>query len=526
MSTHRRGIGAGRRPTATRRARCTTLAALLVVVTSACGGGNTTASFGPKKVDIPVPDAGGPEAGPKREREAPPPSGATRESPFPAVQRAQLANGLELATVTSHALPLVQVRVLVRAGSGFGAVPGAAELTGQLLKDGGTRAMTSGELLRRIETLGADLNVHTTFDATVLTMAVPSGELGEALALISQVVREPRFDTTELRKLKTRETDEAQDNARSSGTWTATRVVFRNVFPDKHPYATFGLVPSEIANVDGSTIREFHRRFYVPKATTLVLAGDVEAAAAKELATRYFGSWTGGEPPPVAFPPPRPRDKTRVIVAHRPKSVQSDIYVAMLAPPRNSAIWPAVRVANQVLGGGVASRLFTDVREQRSLAYRTSSQLFELAHGDLPLVAYAGTQTPKTTQAVRGILENLTRMTSAPPTAAETQTARRYLSDLFAIRMETIGSIADMVVTQDTFGLPDGYWDAYRRELIATEPPQVAEASRGIFTPHRALIVVAGDADIIASELASFGAVTVVDPEAEFRPIRTIEEPR
>jgi predicted Zn-dependent peptidase len=413
------------------RTRSATLAALLAVGAVGCGGA-TPASYGPHKVELPA--TGGVKAAPTTQTTAAtsaPPSGTSKESPFPAIERGSLANGMQVAVVTSRALPIVQLRVLVRAGSGFGATAGVATLTGDMLKDGGTRRMASAELLRKVETLGADLAVRTDFDATVLSMAVTKDQLPEALSLLSQVVREPRFDNDELKKLKARTTDEAESAARSSGQWTATRLVFRDLFPERSAYATYGLVPSEIAKVDGAQVREFHRRFYVPKSTTLVLAGDVDAGTARSLAERSFGSWAGGEPPRVEIAPARAPEKTRVIIAHRPKSVQSDVYVAMLAPARrgdgedakaSEARWAAVRVANQVLGGGVASRLFTDVRERRSLAYRTNAQILELARGDQPLLVHAGTETAKTSQVVRGLLENLGRMTTSPPTADKSLT--------------------------------------------------------------------------------------------------------
>jgi zinc protease len=498
--------------------------AAMFALLAACSP-HAAASFGPNKVDIPAFDAAHRTTNAESSHGAgAPPSGATKESPFPAVATSKLANGLGVDVVTARALPIVQVRVLVRAGSGYGPAPGVATLTGDMLKDGGTRAMSSAELLKRVETLGADLSVTTDFDATVLAMAVTKDQLPEALSILSQVVREPRFDGDELRKLKARTVDELEDDARSSGSYTATRLVFRELFPEKSAYGTYSLVPSEVTRVDGAAVRDFHRRFYVPKTTTLILAGDVDETTAKALAEKSFGSWTGGDPPKVELASPHAPSRPRVLVAHRPKSVQSDVYVAMIAPARKTEGWPAVRVANQVLGGGVASRLFTDVREQRSLAYRTSAQVLELAHGEQPLVVYAGTETSKTADAVTGLLENLARMVASPPTAAETESARRYISDVFAIRMETIGSIADMVVTQETFGLPEGYWDAYRKQVRATEPAEAEAAAKKLYRTEQAIIVVAGDADVIAPELARFGEVTVVDPEKEFKTMRTVPQ--
>jgi predicted Zn-dependent peptidase len=505
-----------------------TFAAGLALALGAGCAGPTTATYGPLKVDIPVSDgARSPGRSADPARQSAPPSGVSKEAPFPAIARSRLANGMGLAVVTSRALPIVQLRVVLRAGSGFGPTPAVAALTAAMTKDGGTRAMSSAELLRRVETLGADLSVRTDFDATVLAMAVTREQLGEGLALLAQVIREPRFDADELKKHKARAVDEAEDAARSSGGFMTTRLVFRELFPEKSAYAGYQASPAEIAKVDGAAVRQFHRSFYVPKAATLVLAGDVDAVTARALAERDFGSWTGGEPPTITFAPPRLPAKTRVIVAHRPKSAQSDVSVATLAPARASEGWASARVASQILGGGVASRLFADVRERRSLAYSTGARVLELGHGEQPLVAHAGTETARTTEVVAALLENLTNLTSSPPSSSETARARRYLSDVFAIRMETVGAIADLVVTQDTFGLPDGYWDIYRRQLRAAEAPEVALAATKLYTPDRALIVVAGDADVIAPELAKFGDVTVVDPEKEWKTMRTIpQEPR
>jgi zinc protease len=488
---------------------------------AACGGAQI-ASTGPTKVDIPISDGlsrVAKPAGPKGE--LPPPPGTMKEAPFPSVLRSTLANGMGVDVVPIKSLPIVQLRVLVRAGSGYGSAPGIGELTADMLKDGGTRAMPSAELLRRVESLGSDLTVRSEVDGTVIGMELTKERLSEGLSLLSQVVREPRFDPVELQKLKKRSTDEVDDAARSNGSWTATWLVFRELFPEKTPYAVRSALPSQIAKIDGNQIRDFHRRFYVPKTTTLVLAGDIEEAAGKELAQKHFGSWTGSEPPKVEFAPPKPPEKSRVFVAHRPKSVQSDVFVAMLAPERRSAEWPAIRVANQILGGGVASRLFADVREQRSLAYSTRSQIVELAHGNEPLLVYAGTESSKTSQSVTGLIENIERMKASPPTSSETETARRYLSDIFAIRMETVAAIAEMVVTQETFGLRADYWDTYRKQLRATQENQAADASAKMFSGKN-LIVVAGDADVIGGELARFGEVTVVDPEKEFKVLNRI----
>jgi predicted Zn-dependent peptidase len=212
----------------------------------------------------------------------------------------------------------------------------------------------------------------------------------------------------------------------------------------------------------------------------------------------------------------------RVIVAHRPKSVQSDCIVTELVPEHHTPAWPAFRVALQVFGGGMTGRLFQDVREKRSLAYRADARVLERAHGPQPLFAYAGTQAPKTADAVQGILDDLASMSTQPASDEEVTTARRYLSDIFAVRMETIGSIADMVVTLRELDLADDYWDTYRAALRAVTPAEANAQGARVFSPDRLLILVSGDADVVAQPLARFGEVTVVDPEHDFRVLKTV----
>jgi hypothetical protein len=88
--------------------------------------------------------------------------------------------------------------------------------------------------------------------------------------------------------------------------------------------------------------------------------------------------------------------------------------------------------------------------------------------------------------------------------------------------METIGSIADMVTTQARLGLPDGYWDRYRAAVRQVTQTATGAESAKLFHPDTVLVVVAGDADVIAPALAHFGDVTVVDPMKELVTTKTL----
>jgi predicted Zn-dependent peptidase len=504
------------------------LGSVALVATAAVGCSST--SYTPREltnVSIPVKDTTPkPRAAATSDREPPPASGPAREFHFPKTTWAELDTGLKVAAIESRALPIVQIRVVVLGGKAAdGERPGLSAMTGALLKDGGAAGMSSRDVLTKIESLGANLSIDTGFDETVLGLAVTKDHLSEAMGLLAGLVQSPQLNQAEFDKLKKRESNRVADSARTSGRWAASMILWRDLFTlpaDRHPYASFDATPADIQNITLAECRAFHKKHYVPKNTFVVVAGDTTPAAAQQAVEKAFGGYKGGEAPVLSFTDPNPPESLRITLVDRPKSSQSDVFVATLGPARVDAVWPRMAVANQVLGGGPSGRLFLDVREKQSLAYAARSSLVEVAKGPAPLIAYAGTQTPKTGLALRALLDHMTRLGATVPSDVEVQTATRYLSDVFAIKIETIGAVADELVHLKTLGLPDDHYDGYRKDLLAVTPNAAADIAAEHVREGHAVVVVAGDAAVIGPMMSHFGDVKVVDPTKGFERVRTI----
>ncbi len=453
----------------------------------------------------------------------PPAPGVTPNAPFPPIDRGGdngLDNGLELRLLPEKALPVVELRLVVRSGSATDAtLPGLASITGDLLKDGGTGAWSSRELVERIEALGAQLAVLTDQDSTRLSLSVTSDHFDEAIDLLGRVARAPRFLPLEFDKLKRRETERVKSLAVQSGTWAASMVLARELYElpaARHPYSHWDALPGEIARIGLADCRRWHALHFTPKNSFLVIAGDVAPDAAAAAAKRAFGAWKGEAPTPPTFADPMPPSGLELYLIDRPKSPQADVFVATLGPERRSDSWPGLRAATQILGGGVAGRLFLDVREKRSLAYGTGARVDSPAHGPAPIVLYAGTATPKAGLALAGLLEHFQKIGESAPSAEETSIATRYLSDIFLLRMETTGALADMAAELGVLGLPDGWFDEYRARVTDLAPPDVQEVAAANFRAGNALVVVAGDAERLARPLSHFAEVHVLAAEKGF----------
>ncbi len=458
---------------------------------------------------------------PPEQREAPPPASASPAWKFPAIADTTLDNGMGIKALQRSTLPLVELKLIVRSGQATdGGKPGLAVLAGEMLKVGGTAQWTSQQLLDKVESLGSSLHVLTSRDATSLSMAVTSDRFEEALDLLALVAQKPRFSDTEFRKLKRREMDRVSSAARTSASWAANMVLYRELFrlpSGEHPYAAYDATEKQVERLGLWEVKRWHQSHFTPKNSTLVISGDVPAERVASAAGKAFGTWKGSEPPSAEYPAPPAIEGVRIFLVDRPKSPQAELLVALWGPPQSSDDYPTLKVANQVLGGGVAGRLFLDVREKRSLAYSTRSGVERMSQGPEPIILSAGTQTAKAGLTLSGLLEHAKLMDQAPPTDAEVAIASRYLSDLFLLQMESVSALGSMVSNLVVFGLPNDYYDRYRQAVSSATQPMVEKISKRYFGGAGVLVVVAGDAERLGAPLSHFGSVSVVDTENEFK---------
>lgn len=491
----------------------------ICAVLAGCGGPTPSQAPGPAP-SVPVPPPAPSE--PRDPLAEVPPRGITPDAPFPAIVHRELPNGLKLRIVPRKLYPLVEFRLVVFSGqSSDGDKPGLAVVAGEMLKAGGAGPWDARQLLEQAESLGADLNVITDRDATRVSLGVTTANITQALALLGAVAEKPRFSPAEFAKLKQREIERVKSAARASAGWAASMVLYRELYElptSVHPYARYDALPGDLEKLTVEHCRAWYRQHFTPKNAVLVITGDVDPDAIEKQVAEAFRGWKGERPPPVSYPEPMPDADKTIYVVDRPGSGQSQIYVGLLGPERQSEDWPSLAATNQILGGGVAGRLFMDVREKRSLAYSTGSSVEEPAHARVPIVLSAGTQTAKTAQAVQALLENLEKIGSSAPSDAELETASRYLSDSFLFRMETASAIAELTTRLAVLGLPDDYYDDYRRAVRKLDPVRVGKTAEQYFKTKGAVIVVAGDASKVAKPLTHFGKVSIIDPEQAFTP--------
>ena len=444
-------------------------------------------------------------------REMPPESGPTRDIAFPQVTRTVGARGLELNVAEWHQLPIVYARLVIRSGTAADPEnrPGLADLVGQMLKEG-TRTRSSAEIAEEVAFLGADFWVESDEETVTIGMRALSEHLDQMMALLADVAMNSSFKSDELNKLKRRERNRLRLSLQDPN-YLARREFYRHLYGE-HPYAHVDTTLDVLDSVRRNELVRWHRRHFVANNAALIVVGDVSPEQAQRATESAFGRWRRGNVPEPEYAEVPVREATKVVVVNRPESVQSVILIGNLALDRASDDYLKLQVANQVLGGSAASRLFMDLRERRGLTYGAYSAVGERVHVG-PFQARAAVRTEVTLDAMTAFFEHLSRIVAEAPPPEELLNAHRYLSDSFPLQIDTPGKIAWLIGKQRIFGLADDYWDSYRSSVRSVTSEEALSAAQQYIQPDQELIVVVGKSADFAESLRRFGAVTVIDPE-------------
>ncbi|HEY2732443.1 MAG TPA: pitrilysin family protein [Polyangiales bacterium] len=483
-----------------------------VLLCAACGGGASTLPPAAQTTPQPV-AAVTPPPGPPPMREAPPTSAPAREIHFPPIERSNTASGLEINTVALHGVPVVQIKLVIKAGSAADPadLPGEAQLVAEMLKEGTTKR-TSAKIAEAVDFLGARLNIHSDEEQTTIDMQALADQLPDALALVAELATTPTFDDAELKKLKKRELDRLS-LINQSPNFLARREFWKELY-GPHPYSHVDTTKDVVKRIKRTDLAAFHKRFFAPNNAFLVVVGDVSNQSVVENANKAFKGWTARTVTPLDYPAPPTRASREIVLVDRPESVQSVIYVGNLALARKDPEYVPLLVANQVLGGSAASRMFMDLREKQSLTYGAYSNLEE-GLVPMPFRAFAAVRNEVTAQAMKGFMEHLNRISNEAAPVNELNDAKRLLVDSFPLHIETPGAIAGLVAELRTYGFPDNYWDGYRSEIQAVTPEAALTAAQKYIKPNQALIVVVGKAAAVKDALSAYGPVKVIDTEGK-----------
>ena len=431
--------------------------------------------------------------------------------------RFKLKNGIVAYVAEDHALPLVTVTVLVRAGSFLEPADkiGLASITGSMMRDGGTEKMSAEEFDEKVDFLAADISSFVGDTQGGASLNCLSSVLDPSLDLFFDMMRSPRFQQSRLEVEKGNRLEDMKQRNDDAG-----RILGREwrwlMYGETH----FASRQSTNKNVDAITrddLVEFHRKYWRPENMILAIGGDVNAKEVLASLDRRFAGWkTQG--PAVPWPPPAPSFAPKAGLYHVEKDIpQGKVYIGHLGTKWDRWDNPdnfALMVMNDILGGGgFTSRITKKVRSDEGLAYSAGSRFGIETYwpGDFR-VSYQS-KNPTVALAAKYSIAEIKRLREEPVTEEELTTSKNSFIDTFPRSFESPARVARLFADDDYIGRPHAYWQAYRDNIRKVTAAEVQRVAKTYLSPDKLVFIVvgkwseieSGDADKRASMAEFYG---------------------
>ncbi|MDF2734909.1 MAG: peptidase domain protein [Chloroflexota bacterium] len=441
-----------------------------------------------------------------------PTPGVPRPYEFPDLAQAPLDNGLTILVADLPGRPLVSASVVIPIGAVDEPADegGAAVLAARALTEG-TERFDAVALIEASERLGASIHADAGWDATSVSIDVPTTRLRQALDLLAEVLLRPTFPAGEVERLRDERLNDLLQ-AQADPRRRADEAYIDTIYAPDAPYhRPAGGQRETVERLDADVLRRVYARAVDPSIATLVVAGDLGGQDVVAMAHELLDGWSSPASPNASgkiLDAPAATGR-RIRVVHRPGSVQTEIRIGHPGLPRKVPDFHAVSVMSAILGGLFNSRLNMQLREAKGYTYGASAG-FDMRRGAGPFTARAAVNTEVTVPAVIDTLAELERMRDTKVEASELAAARDFLVGVFPLRFETPGAVAAALSGLAIHGLPVEELLDYRRRIEAVTIDDVAAAAREHLRIEAAAIVLVGDADAIGPALRAAGLGTVV----------------
>jgi zinc protease len=428
--------------------------------------------------------------------------------PVPA--RIELPNGMIIFLLEDHELPLVTGTAEIRGGSidePAGKI-GLVNLYGQAWRTGGTKDQTGDQLDDFLEARAAKVETEGGLDSTTISWDCLKGNLDDVFKVFVSVMREPEFREDKIAIAK-RQMDTSISRRNDNPFGIAGREAAAIVYGTDSPYAR---VP-EYATV-GAVTREdliaWHDRYVHPNNIILGVNGDFDSKAMEARLRAAFESWPKGPAltkEQLSFHGPKPG----VYFIQKQDVTVSSVQMLDLGTTRDNPDYYAIEVFNEFFGGSFSSRLFSNVRSKKGLAYAVGGGIrSDYDHPGMLRISM-NTKSRTTAAAIDALNEEIDALKTNPGTPQELAKAKEAILNSFVFRFDSSEKVLRERMTYEFFGYPSDFLEKFRAGIEKVTVQDVARVAEKYVHKDRLAILVVGNAPDFDRPLSSFGPVTTLD---------------
>ena len=414
---------------------------------------------------------------------------STSVSPLRDTETTTLANGLRVISERMPHVRSISVGVWVATGSRRETADrnGISHFIEHMLFKGTTNR-SAEEIARSVDSIGGNLDAFTGKELVSFNTKVLDEHLARAFDVLADLVLHPLFRDEDIEKEKSVILEEIKMEEDSPD--YLVQEIFSSNFWKDHPLGKPILgTPDTVRRLDQAAIRDYYAAVYTPSNLIVTAAGNLEHEAVASLARRYFEALPAGPPAPAEEAP-----HTHARIALRNKKALEQVHLCLGVPShplphRERFNW---YVLNTLLGGGMSSRLFQNIRERQGLAYAVFSELSPYRDTGC-LSVYAGTSRESARRVVESVLKEFRELKQRPVEEEELRRAKDYLKGSLVLSLESTASRMSGLARNEIYFGRFFSLDELLESIEAVTADGLQELARTFFDPRHIALTILGN---------------------------------
>lgn len=431
------------------------------------------------------------------------------EYTLPDYQEFTLDNGLTVMLMEQNEVPLIDVNIVVKAGAIADNKAGLAQLTADSIIFG-TQSKTKAELNDELDFIGANLNSFANLEFSRVTASFANKDQKQVLALLQAMVLTPRFDAKDFDNHKKRHLLKLEQSKESP----------KSVISDYFARFTFGEGgygaakngnANSVAAISLGDVQSFHKSYYQPQNTAIVVVGDFDAKKMKKQLSQLFGKWKNGKSMPTPTISEMPTfKKSRVLLVDKKDAVETTFLIGGKGIKQSNEDRVGLSVINTILGGRFTSWLNDELRVNAGLTYGARSR-FNTYGQSGSFVMSTFTKTETTVDAVDLALKTYKKLWSEGIDEETLASAKAYVKGQFPPKFETSAQLAALLATMYGYNIDNGYINNFEEQVNSLNIGKTKALINKYFPKDNLQFVMIGKADDIKDKVAKYGDVTQVN---------------
>ena len=361
-------------------------------------------------------------------------------------QISSLSNGLRVVTTEMPSSQSVSVNIFVGTGSRYESrqLSGASHYLEHVLFKGTEKRPQAIMISEAIEGAGGRSNAFTGHELTCYLAKVPYDKLPLALDVISDMLLHSLLDTEEVERERQVIIEEIRRTWDHPGSW-AGELVYEALFGDQPLGWSIAGTEDTVKGISRQDLADYVATWYVPNNSVVSVAGNLKHEQVVELAEQAYGNVPTRDV--TEYPSLQARGEEIPVKVETRQITQSNLVMALRAPGRRDPDRYILSILSNLLGSGMSSRLFKEVRERRGLAYSVGCGVTRFYDGGV-MTAAAGVSPEKVVEAAEVIIGEFQKLTTDTVGEEELTKVKDYSIGTFRLGLEDTMSMARWVGDQ------------------------------------------------------------------------------